>query len=400
MGTHGFINFPPNLGRMSPKLWLLLGEIQSRIEHIKQLPIPPDDSNYLRQIYLAKGVHSTTAIEGNSFSEDEVARIINKELKAPPSREYQQQQIENMVSAFSAVGTNLISGGGSRYSLSLLHAYHELVLGGLQESLSSEVVIGQFRNHRVTVGRYLAAPPAEVSGFMTQFCDWLNEQPDAMEGYEVAEQIVKAIVAHVYFAWIHPYGDGNGRMARLIEFAVLLRAGVPDIAAHLLSNFYNNTRDMYYRQLQASHGEFQDGAYPKEANLQGFFEYALQGFKDELDRQFQRIHALQMRTIWHDVIHAAFRKAFSENLSKARQRQKRLVLDLTDRRIDNPVRKGEIPVISAALALAYHGKTERTIQRDLNELVRMGLLKRDDSGYKPNTDILMAFFANARESAD
>lgn len=400
MSTHGFIRFPPNIQYMSPRVWLLLGEIQARIEHIKQLPIPPDDSNMLRQIYLTKGVHSTTAIEGNSFSEEEVAKIINQEMKAPPSREYQQQQIENMIRAFNAVGTDLIGEESNRFSLELLHSYHELVLGGLQESLASEVGIGQFRSHRVTVGRYLAAPPEEVSALMTQYCVWLNERPNPRKGYEVAEQIVKAIVAHVYFAWIHPYGDGNGRMARLVEFAILLGAGVPDIAAHLLSNFYNATRDMYYHELQRSHGENQDGSYPDKANLQSFLEYALQGFKDELDAQFKQIYALQIRTIWHDVIHASFRKAFSENLTKTRQRQKRLILDLTDRRFEKPVKKGEIPDVSAVLARAYRDKTERTIQRDLNELLKMGMLKLDEGGYKPNTDILMAFFATVREGEE
>ena len=398
MGTHDFIRFPPRLESISRRGWLLLGEIQARIEHIKKLPIPPEDSNLLRQIYLSKGVHSTTAIEGNSFSEQEVAKIINNEMTAPPSRAYQQRQIENMVRAFSAVAEELFSGDGSHYSLQLLHSYHELVLDGLQASLSSEVTIGQFRSHRVTVGRYLA--PDDVSELMAQYCDWLNAQPNAMAGYELADQIVKAIVAHVYFAWIHPYGDGNGRLARLLEFAILLNAGFPDIAAHLLSNFYNDTRDMYYHQLQGSHGEIQDGSYPDEANLHGFLEYALQGLKDELDRQFERIYALQFRSIWHDVIHAAFRKKFSDNLSKTRQRQKRLVLDLTERRFDEPVSREEIPSLSAALARAYHDKTARTIQRDLNELVQMALLKRVAGGYLPNTDILLVFFARARDSAD
>ena len=71
MGSHDFIKFPPNLGEFSPKTWLLLGEIQAKIEHIKRLPIPRDDSDMLRRMYLTKGVHSTTAIEGNSFSEAE-----------------------------------------------------------------------------------------------------------------------------------------------------------------------------------------------------------------------------------------------------------------------------------------------------------------------------------------
>ena len=92
MSTHSFIEFPPNLEHMRPRIWLLLGEIQARIEQIKRLPIPPDDSNMLRQMYLTKGVHSTTAIEGNSFSEDEVAKIISKELEVPHSREYQESK--------------------------------------------------------------------------------------------------------------------------------------------------------------------------------------------------------------------------------------------------------------------------------------------------------------------
>lgn len=400
MNSHEFIKFPPDLSGLSPRIWLLLGEIQARIEHIKQLPIPPDDSSMLRLMYLTKGVHSTTAIEGNSFSEEEVAKIIEKELKAPPSREYLQQQIDNMVKAFSAVGANALGGQSSIFSPKLLHSYHELVLGGLERTMAKEVAIGEFRRHRVTVGRYFAAPPEQVPELMSRYCDWLNQKPQGHRDYEVAEQIVKAILAHLYFAWIHPYGDGNGRMARLIEFAVLMNAGIPDIAAHLLSNFYNDTREAYYHELQVSHGESHDGAYPKDANLKGFLEYSLQGFKDELDKQFTKIHALQLRVIWHDLIHAEFRKHFAEKLSEARQRQKRLVLDLTDRRLENLVSKSEIPDVSPALARAYLHKSDRTIQRDLNALQSMGLLQRVEKRYKPNTDILLAFFAKSRDTEE
>jgi hypothetical protein len=54
--------------------------------------------------------------------------------------------------------------------------------------------------------------------------------------------LIAAVVAHVYFEWIHPFGDGNGRTGRLIELKLLLEAGVPQPAAHLLSNHYNATR--------------------------------------------------------------------------------------------------------------------------------------------------------------
>lgn len=395
MGSHDFIKFPPKLGGFSPKTWLLLGEIQAKIEHIKRLPIPPDDSNRLRRMYLAKGVHSTTAIEGNSFSEEEVRKIINRELKARPSREYQQRQIDNMVNAFNTIAQDEIQGANKMFSPELLNSYHKIALDNLADSLAEDVAIGGLRGHRVEVGRYLAPPPEDCARLMSDYCDWLNQEMPALAGYELAAQTVKALAAHVYFAWIHPYGDGNGRMARLIEFIILLKAGAPDAAAHLLSNFYNKTRDMYYKQLQDSHGEYRDGSYPPDGAFQGFIEYALQGLKDELDDQFLIIHGMQIRTIWHDSIHAEFRKQFSENLTKARQRQKRLILDLSDR-FKRPIKKGEIRDLTPAVSRAYSQKTDRTIQRDLNELVKMQLLKRDATGYKPNINILMGFKSGAQ----
>jgi Fic family protein len=82
--------------------------------------------------------------------------------------------------------------------------------------------------------------------------------------------ILKAVVAHLYLAWIHPFGDGNGRTARLVEFQILLSSGVPSPAAHLLSNHYNQTRSEYYRQL--------DRASKSGGELAPFIEYGARGF--------------------------------------------------------------------------------------------------------------------------
>lgn len=396
MGSHDFISFPPNLGNLSSRVWLLLGEVQAKIGHLKKIPIPPQNSDLLRYIYFTKGVHGTTAIEGNTFSEEEVGKIIKNEMKAPPSREYQEQQIRNMLNAFNTIADDEIRGNDQMFSLGLLNHYHKLVLENLESILPEETTVGELRAHRVEVGSYLAAPPEDCERLMAAYCDWLNEEQAVPAGYELAWQIVKALVAHVYFAWIHPYGDGNGRMARLLEFAILLRAGAPDIAAHLLSNFYNKTRDMYYKQLQDSHGEYRDGSYPPHGNLQGFIEYALQGFKDELDEQLARIHAMQLGVIWHDYIH----KSFPKNPSTTQQRQKRLVLDLTERSLFEPIKLAEIRELTPSIALAYANRTERTLRRDLDKLVEMKLLKSGPEGYLPNTDILMGFFAGARIKSD
>ncbi len=193
MSTHPFIKFPPELGEFPARVWLLLGEIQARIDHIKNLPIPSDESNLLRHMYLTKGVHSTTAIEGNSFSEEEVARIIEGKLQAPPSREYQQQQIDNMLNAFNIVGKTQLSGASTPFSLELLNEYHAVILNNLGDSLADNVDIGDLRTHRVMVGRYLAAPPEDCPQLVDKYCDWLNQDMPAPDGYTLASQIIKAM---------------------------------------------------------------------------------------------------------------------------------------------------------------------------------------------------------------
>ena len=68
-----------------------------------------------------------------------------------------------------------------------------------------------------------------------------------------ARGLTRALPAHLYIAWIHPFADGNGRTARLVEYQLLAGSGlVPTPAVHLLSNHYNLTRSYYYRVLDRS----------------------------------------------------------------------------------------------------------------------------------------------------
>ena len=400
-GTHNFIKFPPKYEDQHPRMWFLLGQIEAKLAALRVAPIPPAVSSELRGVSQQKGVHATTAIEGNSFSEEEVKKIIAGELSAPPSLQYQQREIENMLHALNTVADQALAGESVFFDLELLNHYHSLVLQDLGEGWKESVSVGELRQHNVRVGdQYLAPAPEDCKQMVQDYCSWLNSLQDGSPNRDMAMRVVEAIVAHVYFNWIHPYGDGNGRMARLIEFMLLLQSGVPDIAAHLLTNHYNKTRDRYYHFLKESHGEW-NGGYSAESDLNGFLYYALEGFRDGLDKQLTRIVAMQTRSIWRDEIDATFMREFSGNLTEARQRQKRLLLDLSDRPIDKPVMKHEIPTISQTLARAYAGKSMRTVMRDLNALEQLNLLKRvDGGGFLPNYGILQGFRARTRASDD
>ncbi|MBV9999500.1 MAG: Fic family protein [Verrucomicrobia bacterium] len=98
---------------------------------------------------------------------------------------------------------------------------------------------------------YRGAPPDDCPLLVDRLCEWFSSSDfSPLKGLETVYAIVKTVVAHLYLAWIHPFDDGNGRTSRLVEFYLLLHAGIPSPAAHLLSNHYNQTRTEYYRQLR------------------------------------------------------------------------------------------------------------------------------------------------------
>ncbi len=395
MGSHDFIRFPPALAQLSARTWLLLGEIQATAQTVRASPILPAHSYELEIQYLAKGIHGTTAIEGNSFSEDEVMKLIDGDLPAYASRIADLRQIKNMVEAYNMVARDEIFGGSQPFSLEKLNRYHQLVLNGLGENNGRrQIRVGAMRDHRSEIGTYLAPPPEDCEHLMAQYCAWLNTDDEAahgLDGYDVARSIIKALVAHVTFVWIRPYGDGNGRMARLIEHLILLRSGLPEICTHILSYFYSKTKRQYYVELQRSHGEINDGAYPPVGDLRRFIEYALEGFVDDLSDLMLDIGSMQVQAIWRDHIRACF-PALPTPLQL---RMMRLALDLTDRCVDQPLMPEQIRELSAAIEQEYAEESDAVLAGDLEALVKMDLLTHDDRGYQPNPELMLSLFGNS-----
>jgi Fic family protein len=202
---------------------------------------------------------------------------------------------------------------------------------------------------------------------LSLFCQWLNEVRSGFpEGFERHYAIMVAIAAHIFFVWIHPFGDGNGRTARLIEFRYLLEAGFPTPAAHLLSNFYNQTRAEYYRQL--------DKASRSGGDISDFTYYAVQGLVDQLREQLKVIRNWQMNTTWRNYVY----EEFGGNLSDAQARRRRLVLDLSEvEKNSGWIRTSQLRRLTPKLADRYAGKTQKALTRDLNAVEKMGLVERD-----------------------
>ncbi len=381
--THPWLKFSLDVSRLPYTAWLLLGEALSKIEHIAGVPLEPDSARKLHAVYLAKGAFSTTAIEGNTLSEEEVMEHLEGRLRLPPSREYLAREIDNIVTACNKIGNAILREEDRPITVDEIRDYNRIVLDGLP--LPEGVVPGELRADSVTVGRYRGAPAEDCSFLLDKFCAWLNSLvfPAGLEG---PYSILTAIAAHLYFVWVHPFADGNGRAARLIEFRYLLQAGFPTPAAHLLSNFYNLTRTEYYRQL--------DRAGKLGGKMEDFIAYAVRGLVDQLREQLQVIRRLQWETTWKNYVYERFGKGSAMNF-----RRRRLVLDLSGV-VDNDgwVNRADIPDLSPALAREYAHKTPKTLSRDLNAVAGMGLIEQSGRKVRSGKRVILAFLPSRARS--
>ena len=228
--THPWINFTADLSRAHPKLWIMLGECQSKCEHLSKAPLRPETAQALHKIYLAKGVQATTGIEGNTLTEEQVLQHIDGKLSLPPSTAYLQQEIDNILQACNETLKQVAGGNAPSLSVERIQYLNARVLNKL--NLAEGVEPGALRTYSVVVGNVYRGAPAEDGAFLLdRLCTWLNGPdflpPVSMEPYGTVFALLRAIVAHLYLAWIHPFGDGNGRTARLVEFEILTAAGLP-----------------------------------------------------------------------------------------------------------------------------------------------------------------------------
>ncbi|MCX5753150.1 MAG: Fic family protein, partial [Candidatus Krumholzibacteria bacterium] len=303
-------------------------------------------------------------------------------LKLPPSKEYLGQEIDNIIEACHIIGKQVLGGGLADLNVAQIKSYNKLVLKNLP--LDEAVIPGEIRQHDVFVGRYKGAPPQDCEFLVEGLCKWINSEIAVPQGYEIAFGIIKAILAHIYIAWIHPFADGNGRTARLIEFQILLGVGIPATAVHLLSNHYNQTRSEYYRQL--------DIAHKSGGNIFPFLDYALRGFIDGLKEQIDAIKKQQMAVHWINYVHSIFK----DRDSVTDLRRKRLVLDLAGQ--NAPVPLAQVRYITPRIAETYARKTEKTVKRDINALKTMNLIEQDSGAIRAKQEVMLAFLSPIRKS--
>lgn len=205
------------------------------------------------------------------------------------------------------------------------------------------VVSGPIGSERV---HYEAPAAAHLAAEMKGFVDWFESKTDM-------DPVLKAGVAHLWFVAIHPFDDGNGRIARAIADTALARSDQSAQRFYSMSAQIRRERDAYYDMLEAT----QKG----ELDITGWLEW----FLECLDRAFDGAE----ETLANVLRKAEFWKKHAAARFNDRQR------DILNRLLDG----FEGKLTSTKYALIEKTSPD-TALRDINDLVERGLLKKDEGG--------------------
>ncbi len=365
------INFNKNFS-LSEKVLLYFGHCESMVKLISEFPLQPKYRKKLLGISLIKGAQATTAIEGNTLSYEEVKKV-EEGISLPESKEYQEQEVKNIIEALNNIINSVIF--KKEYPLissELLKEYHFSVGNGIKKNF--DAIPGKFRENNVVVASYRPPDYKYIDKIIELMCEWLRKDFHFENGQSFKMSTLEAIIVHIYIAWIHPFGDGNGRTARLLETYILLRGGVPFIVSYILSNHYNETRTEYYRQLSFA---------AKKNDLTEFIDYAITGFRDGLSIVMEEYKNNLFEVTWHKYIYDRFDTIQFRNITFKRRR--RLILSMPVNKTYNPE---ELINSGVEIAKMYAGTNIRTIKRDLKFLETMGLVKKEKGKFRALIEIL------------
>lgn len=359
----------------------MLGECDAYVKALTDIPLKPEYRNKLLRVSLIKGAQATTAIEGNTLSQEEIEKL-EEGWRLPPSKEYLEIEVKNILEAFNSLLQKIVLEGKIRIvTPELIKEFHQMIGKNLGEYL--DAIPGRFRDDNRVVGLYLSPDYKFVPELVNKLCTWLRREFHYDNGQNFSTSVIQAIVTHVYIEWIHPFGDGNGRTGRLLEFYILLRAGLPNIVSHILSNFYNQTRSEYYRQLDQAR---------KKRNLTSFIKYAVQGFRDGLKENLSVIQESQFLIFWHYHIYETFAD-IKYTKKTAFKRKRELILKMP---INQKFDVDQIVELTPSIAKKYAAVNRTTALRDLKELQQHKLLIKDGRKYKANTIILKSLMPSKK----
>jgi Fic family protein len=231
---------------------------------ISKSPLVPNWEVSLRKSAILRSAHSSTAIEGNPLTLDEVTAL--SEGREVMVRRKDRQEVLNYLEALEKISE---FSSNTSFTIEDLLDIHKTVTVNTLNNPADE---GTFRDRQVVIGNPITGevtfrPPdtEEVLRLVTDFYKWFN----APETKEINPVIVAGIT-HYEIVRIHPFIDGNGRTARIMATLVLYRSGFDVKRFFALDDYYDHDRNGYYDALNSVDPDILDLTYWLEYFTEGF----------------------------------------------------------------------------------------------------------------------------------
>lgn len=333
---------------------------------IASLPVLPHFAAFLDEDLIRKSIFSTAALEGNPLDEKAVGALLEKEGSAAAADNFERE----IVNLKTAHDKHILAAKDAKpllLSEELIKEAHFTITTGVNDANISP---GRYRDTSVQVGNKehggTYVPPKiheDIKTLMREFVAWINS-----EELLRTDPVIRAALAHYHLAKIHPFRDGNGRTARMIEAMILASASYRYIPSTLWNFYYLNIHD-YYIAFSKSEKDPTNSVQPF---LDFFFNSLSEALEELKARIIDAIKPLLYRSF------AAYLKNKSRELST---RQYNLIELLLSSNIvfDHKYLKNNIP-----FKILYQHVSEKTIKRDIKNLEGLGLLTKENGMYRIN----------------
>jgi len=253
--------------RITPHLVKIIEKISAYRQKIFTATVQVPWIPILQRDARARTTHSSTAIEGNPLTLEEV-RALEEGRPVPEAGARARQEIFNQLAGLRFVEKNQ---GKKTITRSDLFRLHKLIASGVMDQGKA----GQYRNFGVRVGNYTPPPANQVHRLMEEYLQWWNRKTEELP------PIISSAILHYRFEAIHPFGDGNGRMGRALALWELYRRGFDTNHIFSVDEIYWENRPRYYSQLDAVRKAHED--------LTGWLEYSAEALHLTLERVLVRV---------------------------------------------------------------------------------------------------------------
>lgn len=328
---------------ISEKVRNNIREIEKLKNRIQGSRILPETEASIRLRASVESIHSSTSIEGNPLSANEVRAVITSD-KILTKEEYAEVEVQNYKNALDYIDKR--RHGSSDITLEDILELHRIITDRLLDrtrngKIRKNPVYIEDQNHKIL---YTAVDVDKIKSALDGLVEWIKASQ-----LQIHPIIIAAII-HFRIAAIHPFSDGNGRTARALTSLFLALNQYDCNGSLVLDSYYASDRSAYYAILQLVNGK--DYNTSVKADLTPWLEYFTNGFLTAL-------HILDAEIRMINLVIPSGEKANK--------------LDREDQDILSYVSKfGSISISEAEECMPEAHR--RSVQRKLKQLVEAGYL--------------------------